>query len=117
MLIIKDYFEGNSNVTKTYQEDMMGFRITNDHDTAPLTFTINSITISVKPKETFRGKFLPSDHLPFIQLFLFALLFQHLLMGLSSPLDTTPPNEVTNLTASNVTAHLFNFIMDSFKFQ
>ena len=59
ILIIKDYFEGNSNVTKTYQEDMMGFRITNDHDTTSLTFTIQNLTISVKPKETFNGKFAP----------------------------------------------------------
>ena len=91
----------------------MGFKITNDHDTASLTFTINGITISVKPKETFKGKFPLSDHLPFIQLFLFAPRFQHLLMDTLPPPDTTPPNKVTNLTASNVTANIINFIMDS----
>ena len=104
MLIIKDYFEGNSNVTKTYQEDMMGFRITNDHDTTPLTFTINSITISVKPKETFKGKFSPFRSLTIHTTIPFRATVLAPFDGTLPPPDTTPPNEVTNLTASNVTA-------------
>jgi hypothetical protein len=59
ILVIKEFFSGNSNQQKTFKEDMIGFTITNNHDTATLSFTINGITIPVKPKQTFKGRFAP----------------------------------------------------------
>lgn len=59
IFIVKDYFEGSASVTKDYAEDMMGLKIMNDHDTASLTLSLHSLTISVKPLETFEGHFAP----------------------------------------------------------
>ncbi|WP_052737803.1 chitobiase/beta-hexosaminidase C-terminal domain-containing protein [Bacillus sp. SA1-12] len=102
LLVIKDYFEGNSTITKSYQEDMMGFRITNDHNTTDLTFTINGITISVKPKETFKGKFAPFRR---VAINTTASYRATVLASFNrTEPDTTPPEDVTNLSANNVTA-------------
>ncbi|MGS2779050.1 hypothetical protein ACVBAX_16940 [Robertmurraya sp. GLU-23] len=59
ILVIKDYFEGSAYTQKIYSEDMIGFLITNNHETERLTFTINGITIPVNVKQRFRGKFTP----------------------------------------------------------
>lgn len=59
ILVIKDYFQGNVNTQKSYGEDMIGFTITNNHETNSLTFTINGMTIPVKPKQHFKGRFAP----------------------------------------------------------
>lgn len=59
ILVIRDYFEGNTNTQKSYSEDMIGFTITNNHDSTRLTFTINGMTIPVKAKQTFKGRFAP----------------------------------------------------------
>lgn len=60
-LVVKDYFEGSANVTKTYTDSMIGFEISNDAASggASLTFTINSITIVVKAGEVYSGNFAP----------------------------------------------------------
>jgi len=102
ILVVKDFFAGTSNVTKTYQEEMMGFKIMNDDISADLTFTIHGITITVIAKETFEGKFSP---------------FKTVLIQSNVPYratvsaaynetdhDNIPPEEVTNLSARNVTA-------------
>ncbi|WP_368657359.1 chitobiase/beta-hexosaminidase C-terminal domain-containing protein [Metabacillus halosaccharovorans] len=59
ILVVKDFFVGSSHMTKTYEEEMMGLKITNDDESTDLTFTIHGITISIKAKETFEGKFTP----------------------------------------------------------
>jgi parallel beta-helix repeat protein len=59
ILVIKDYFQGSVNTQKSYNEDMIGFTITNNHETNSLTFTINGMTIPVKPKQHFKGRFAP----------------------------------------------------------
>ncbi|MGM7721176.1 chitobiase/beta-hexosaminidase C-terminal domain-containing protein [Metabacillus sp. Hm71] len=101
-LVIKDYFEGNSTIKKSYQEDMMGFRITNDHNSTDLTFTIHGITISVKPKETFKGKFAPFRSVAINTTVPYRATVLTSLNG-TEP-DNTPPEDVTNLSATNATA-------------
>lgn len=59
IFIVKDYFEGRTDLTKHYTEDMMGLKINNMNDTSALTFTVHSLTISVKPLDTFEGHFAP----------------------------------------------------------
>lgn len=59
ILVIKEYFSGISNQQKTFQDDMIGFSIKNNHETTGLTFSINGISIPVKAKETFKGRFAP----------------------------------------------------------
>lgn len=56
--IVKDAFNGSSNITKTYNTNMYGFGIVND-GAADLTFSINGFTILVKPHETFDDLFEP----------------------------------------------------------
>jgi uncharacterized protein YjdB len=106
IIVVKDSFEGSSNIIKTYQEDMIGFKITNDHDTTKLSFTIHSITISVKPLETFSGKFAPYRSVTINTTVPYRATLSAPFDGTITPPppDTTAPNEVTNLSASNVTA-------------
>lgn len=101
-LVVKDYFYGTSNITKNYQEDMMGFKITNDHNSTDLTFTIHGITISVKSKETIEEKFKPFRSVTINTTVPYRAIVSAPLNG-AEP-DTVPPEEVTNLSASNVTA-------------
>ena len=105
ILIIKDYFEGSASVTKTYQEDMMGFNISNDHNASPLTFTIHNLTISVKPMETFKGKFAPFRSVTINSTIPFRATVLAPFDETTPPPepDITAPNEVTNLSANNVT--------------
>lgn len=56
--IVKEVISGSANVTKAYGSPMFGFAITND-GLADLTFTINSLTITVKPGESFDDLFEP----------------------------------------------------------
>lgn len=56
---VKDSFTGSTSVTKTYSSSMRGFTIINDDTTNNLTFTINSLTITVKAGEGFDGIFDP----------------------------------------------------------
>lgn len=55
---VKDAFEGTASDTKTYQSKMRGFSIQND-GAANLTFTINGLTITVKPTEGYEDNFDP----------------------------------------------------------
>lgn len=55
---IKDAFEGTTSITKTYTSNMRGFFIQND-GTDIITFTINGLTIKVKPTEGFDDYFEP----------------------------------------------------------
>lgn len=56
--IVKDAFSGTTSVTKAYSSQMFGFAISND-GLANLTFTINGLTITVKPGELFDDLFEP----------------------------------------------------------
>lgn len=56
--IVKDVINGTSNVTKGYASPMFGFGIVND-GLADLTFTINGLTVTVKPGESFDDLFEP----------------------------------------------------------
>ncbi|WP_198165156.1 chitobiase/beta-hexosaminidase C-terminal domain-containing protein [Metabacillus litoralis] len=101
VLVVMDYFDGTSNITKTYQDDMMGFKITNDHNSADLSFTIHGITISVKPKETFEGKFTPFRSVTINTSVPYRAIVSAPFNG-TDP-DNMPPEAVTNLSVNNVT--------------
>lgn len=105
-LVIKDSFEGSSNITKIFQEDMMGFKITNDDNTSPLSFMIHGISITVKPRETFNGKFLPFSSVAITSTVSYRATVSAPYNGTNLPPDpdTTAPNEVTNLSTNNVTS-------------
>jgi hypothetical protein len=53
---IKQVWSGSTSVTKTFTSKMYGFAIVND-GTGDLIITINSITFTVKPGETFEDLF------------------------------------------------------------
>lgn len=53
---VKDYFSGTSNTTRSGFGTGKSFAITNDGN-ADLTFTIDSLTITVRPGEVFDDKF------------------------------------------------------------
>lgn len=55
-LYVTDYFTGTAAVTRNFVEDKQGFNIVND-GTSLVSFTINAITIEVKPGESYEGRF------------------------------------------------------------
>lgn len=106
LLVVKDYFEGSSNITKTYTDSMVGFDISNDHTTTGLTFTINDLTIPVKASETYSANFEPFTSLTITTSVPYRATVSSTLSGTITPTppsDTTAPNNVTNLTTSNIT--------------
>lgn len=56
--IVKDAFSGEKSIIKPYNSPMFGFAITND-GVLDLEFTINALTIVVKPGESFDDLFEP----------------------------------------------------------
>lgn len=58
MYNVKDSFEGTATVIKTYTSPMRGFSIQND-SAENITFTINGLTIKLKPTEGFEDYFEP----------------------------------------------------------
>ncbi|MBD1379244.1 fibronectin type III domain-containing protein [Metabacillus arenae] len=100
-LIIKDYFDGNTNITKTYTEDMVGFDIINDHTTTGLTFTINNITIPVGASESYTANFAPYRSLSINTTVPYRATVRAPLRGIAP--DTTAPNNVTGFTVTNIT--------------
>jgi hypothetical protein len=58
MYSIRDSFENVTSITKTYTSPMRGFSIQND-STDIITFTINGLTIKLKPTEGFEDYFEP----------------------------------------------------------
>lgn len=101
-LVVKDYFEGSTNITKTYTDNMVGFSISNDAGTSggTLTFTINGITIPVKATESYEANFIP---------------FKSVIINTTVPyratvaapygatFDTIAPLNVSGLTTTNLT--------------
>lgn len=57
-----DYFEGQSTITKNYSTKMNGISVSND-GTVSLAFTINMVTRTVYPGETYTAKLKPFTQL------------------------------------------------------
>lgn len=99
ILVIKDYFQGSGNTQKSYVEEMIGFTITNNHETNSLSFTINGITIPVKPKQHFKGRFAPFRTVTITSTVPFEATVSALIdLDSESPTDTEPP--ILNITPS-----------------
>ncbi|MDR6883100.1 fibronectin type III domain-containing protein [Bacillus sp. 3255] len=105
-------FSGSGNLTKEFTSEMTGIEISNDSvpgtvGAADLTFTINGKTRVVKAGEVVSGRYKPftvvtiNSTVPWraegIQTIGGSVVTQ-------PPIDTTPPDNVTNLTTSNLTA-------------
>lgn len=54
--IVKDYVADNQDVIKNYSEPKFGISIVNDGE-SDVTFTVNGMTILVRPREAFDGLF------------------------------------------------------------
>lgn len=54
--IVKDYFSGNSDITRNYSEDMFGLAIVND-GASSIFVSVGTFTIQVKPGEAFDDLF------------------------------------------------------------
>lgn len=101
-LVVKDYFEGSTNVTKTYADNMVGFSISNDAGVSggTLTFTINGITIPVKATETYEANFLPYKTVTINTTVPYRATVS---MPYGATFDTIPPLNITGFTATNIT--------------
>ncbi|MED3562227.1 fibronectin type III domain-containing protein [Bacillus xiapuensis] len=101
-LVVKDYFEGSTNITKTYTDNMVGFSISNDAGVAggTLTFTINGITIPVKATESYEANFLPFKTVTINTTVPYRATVA---TPYGATFDTIAPLNVTGLTATNVT--------------
>jgi chitodextrinase len=106
-LVVKDYFEGSANITKTYTDSMVGFEIANDAASggSQLTFTINNLTIPVKAQEVYSANFDPYKSVTITTTVPYRATVSSVLNGTitQTPADTVAPNDVTGLTTSNVT--------------
>lgn len=97
ILVIKDYFQGSTNTQKSYNEDMIGFTITNNHEANSLSFTINGMTIPIKPKQNFKGRFAPFRTVTITSTVPFEATVSALIdLDSESPPDTEPP--ILNIT-------------------
>lgn len=54
--VVEDYWQGSSNITKTFSTSMTGVSIAND-GIANMTFTINGTTRTVYPGEVYTANF------------------------------------------------------------
>jgi hypothetical protein len=109
-LVVKDYFEGSTNVTKTYADSMIGFEIANDAASggANLTFTINSLTIPVKAGEVYSGNFDPYKTVAINTAVPFRATVSSSLSGTVTPTpsDTTPPTVAATPNGGTFTSSL-----------
>lgn len=62
--IVKDVFSASENIIKQYQTEMYGVGIVND-GLSDVTFTINELSILVKPGESFDDLFEPFNEIHF----------------------------------------------------
>lgn len=101
-LVVKDYFEGSTNITKTYNDNMVGFSISNDAGVAggTLSFTINEITIPVKATESYEANFLPFKTVTINTTVPYRATVS---IPYGATFDTIAPLNVTGLTATNIT--------------
>jgi chitodextrinase len=101
-LVVKDYFEGSTNITKTYTDNMVGFSISNDAGASggTLTFTINGLTIPVKATESYEANFLPYKTVTINTTVPYRATVS---APYGATFDTIAPLNVTGLTTTNVT--------------
>jgi hypothetical protein len=99
-LVVKDYFEGNANITKTYTDSMVGFEIANDAASggSQLTFTINNLTIPVKAQEVYSANFDPYKSVTITTTVPFRATVSSPLNGTVTP--STPTNTAPSITSS-----------------
>jgi len=103
-------FEGTGDLTKEFASEMIGLVISNDSEpgkvgAASLTFTIHGQTRTVKAGEVWNSKFKPFKEVIIKSTVPWrAEALQTTGLFAATPVDTTAPDNVTNLTASNVTA-------------
>jgi chitodextrinase len=104
-LIVKDYFEGSADITKTYSSSMIGFEISNDapQDGNSLTFTINGLTIPVKASEVYSANFAPFKQVKITSTSPYRATVSAA-YGASTTADNTAPENVTGLTVSNISS-------------
>lgn len=106
--VVAGFFTGLTSITKVLDEEMNGISIFNN-GTDMMTFTVNDETRPVLPKASYTAIFKKT----FTEIIIVATgeYFIDLLQQLGAsmpvvvvpPVDTTVPNEVTNLAESNVT--------------
>jgi chitodextrinase len=101
-LVVKDYFEGSTNITKTYTDNMVGFSISNDAGTSggTLTFTINGMTIPVKATESYEASFLPFKSVTINTTVPYRATVS---APYGATFDTIAPLNITGLVANNIT--------------
>ncbi|MDD9266039.1 fibronectin type III domain-containing protein [Paenibacillus sp. GCM10023248] len=104
-------FSGSGNLTKEFASEMIGIEVSNDSKpetsgAADLTFTINGKTRTVKAGEVVTGRFKPFTVVTINSTVPWRAEGIQLIGGFtpSQPVDTTPPDNVTNLAVSNLTA-------------
>jgi hypothetical protein len=98
-LVVKDYFTGSTNVTKSYSEDMAGIDIVNDSTTRDLTLTVNGISIPVKATEEYNGTFIPFRSLNVVATDVFRATVSAFYSSNGTTTitpDTTPPTVVVS---------------------
>jgi len=110
--VAEDYLEGNGDFTKEFSSEMVGIVVSNDsepgtNEAADLMFTIHDKTRRVKAGEVYEGKFKPFNKLIINSTVPWRVeTFQSYFvssLNTTPPIDTTAPEDVTNLTPSNVT--------------
>lgn len=111
--VSEDYFEGSGSITKEFASEMIGLIISNDSEpgtsgAASLTFTIHGVTRTVKAGEVYENRFKPFTEVTINSTVPWRAEVIQSYYGASlevpPPVDTTAPDNVTNLTTSNVTA-------------
>jgi hypothetical protein len=106
-LVVKDYFEGTANITKTYTDSMVGFEIANDAASGgnQLTFTINNLTIPVKAQEVYSANFDPYKSVTITTNVPYRATVSSPLNGTVTPsAPTTPTNTAPSISSSYSTS-------------
>lgn len=111
-LIIKEAFNGTASLTKTFSQAMTGIGIAND-GANDLSFTVLGITLIVKPGEAFEGFFDPFITVTFSAQGAFRAYGMRPSGASTIPVDTTPPANVSNLQAINVTSSTLTLTWDA----
>ncbi|NRF91517.1 fibronectin type III domain-containing protein [Paenibacillus frigoriresistens] len=105
-------FSGSGNLTKEFTEPMSGLVVSNDSvpgasGAADLTFTIDGKTRTVKAGEVYEGRFKPFESVTINSTVPWRAETLQTIGGSTvvvPPADITAPDNVTNLTTSNLTA-------------
>lgn len=100
LLVVEDEWEGSSNITKSFTNSCMGLSVVNE-GTTPVIVTIGNKTIQIDAGESFDNLFKPFKTLTVTASGQYKALVTTPYSLVVAP-DTTPPNNVTNLTAANI---------------